>query len=114
MDKSALEALISRLEVWALIFGVIVAIGVAGESVYGIRLWWNNRKLQAMQASEAESQRLAIAELTEKTATANARAAEATAKTEATQLEVEKLRAENLKLEEENKHLSAEATLPYK
>ncbi len=43
MDKGALLALISNLEKWALFFGILVAIGVAGESVYGIRLYWNNR-----------------------------------------------------------------------
>lgn len=58
MDKSALEALIEWLEFWSWIFGVVVAIGVAGESVFGIRLLWNNWKLQGIQNAEtAEAKR---------------------------------------------------------
>src|ERR1700720_3658969 len=73
MDNAALDALLSKrealettlgsIEFWALIFGVIVVIGVAGESVFGVRAWWNNRKLQAVQQDiehwrEAETARL--------------------------------------------------------
>jgi hypothetical protein len=82
LDRVHLEALIGRLEVWALIFGALVAIGVVGESVYGIRLWWNNRKLQAMQSAESDSLRAEIAKLGNTTAEANARAAEANQKFE--------------------------------
>jgi hypothetical protein len=52
MDKDGLLTLIANLEKWALFFGILVAIGVAGESVYGIRLYWNNRKLQQIQDRE--------------------------------------------------------------
>jgi hypothetical protein len=77
VPRPALEALVSKLEVRALIFGVIVAIGVAGESVYRIRLWWNNRKLQALVLAESERQRAQIASLSHDTAQANAHAADA-------------------------------------
>jgi hypothetical protein len=63
MDKSSLEALIKWLEVWSAIFGVIVLIGVAGESFFGIRLLWNNWKLQRSQAAESEALRAEIARL---------------------------------------------------
>jgi hypothetical protein len=63
MTKEALETLISRLEVGALIFGIVVAIGVAGESVYGFRIWWNNRKLHKIQTEETDSLQHEIARL---------------------------------------------------
>ena len=77
MDKSELEALLSRIDVWLLIFGVIVVIGVAGESFFGIRHWWNSRKLQRIQQEESDELRAEIARLANETAAANARAAEA-------------------------------------
>lgn len=58
MDKSSLEALIRWLEIWSAVFGLIVVIGVAGESFFGIRLLWNTWKLQHIQNAEAtEAQR---------------------------------------------------------
>jgi len=77
MTREALEALIGRLEVWALIFGALVVIGVGGETFFGVRIWWNNRKLQQVQHSDdlrsqaeierlkkiAEDERLKTAEL---------------------------------------------------
>lgn len=70
MDKSSLESLIKWLEIWSAVFGVIVVIGVAGESFFGIRLLWNNWILQGIQATEnaqllasAEHERLKRAEL---------------------------------------------------
>jgi hypothetical protein len=68
MERDALLALIGKLEKWALFFGILVAIGVAGESVYGIRLYWNNRKLQEIQNREAVDQRGIIAQLNNETA----------------------------------------------
>jgi hypothetical protein len=52
MDKSELEALLARIDIWLLIFGAIVVVGVAGESYFGVRHWWNSRKLQALQNAE--------------------------------------------------------------
>ena len=70
IDKSSLETLIRSLEIWAAIFGVIVVVGVAGESFFGIRLLWNNWKLQRLQASDN-------ARLLNDVAQANARAEDA-------------------------------------
>jgi hypothetical protein len=75
--KRQLEDLMGSLEFWALVFGVIVVIGVAGESVFGIRIWWNGRKLQVAQNAEIEQLREGIAKADERAAEANARAAEA-------------------------------------
>lgn len=74
MDKTELEALLARIDVWLLIFGVIVVIGVAGESIFGIRHWWNSRKLQKLQQSESDALRVEIARLANDTAQANERA----------------------------------------
>jgi hypothetical protein len=62
MDKSSLEALIKWLEVWSAIFGVIVLIGIAGESFFGISLLWNNRKLQRVQVAENKGLRAEISD----------------------------------------------------
>ena len=77
MDKSELEALLARIDVWLLIFGVIVVIGVAGESVFGIRHWWNSRKLSKLQNEESEVRQGEIVRLQEQTAAALKSAAEA-------------------------------------
>jgi len=66
MTKEALDALISRLEIRAVIFGVIVGIGVVGESVYGFRIWWNNRKLRKLQDEENLALQLKISEFQQK------------------------------------------------
>ena len=52
MDKSSLVELINWLEKMSALFGVIVAIGVVGESYFGVRLLWNNFKLQRIQETE--------------------------------------------------------------
>ena len=68
MTKEALEALIRTLEFWGLIFGVIVVIGVGGESVVGIRIWRNSRKLQAILHTEEQQREQRIAELNKEAA----------------------------------------------
>ncbi|HXN64495.1 MAG TPA: hypothetical protein VN862_04120 [Candidatus Acidoferrales bacterium] len=45
-SKNDFETLLGRFEVWLLVFGIFVGIGVVGESIFGIRTWWNSRKLQ--------------------------------------------------------------------
>ena len=90
MDKSTLLGLIAKLEAWALFFGIMVAIGVAGESVYGIRLYWNNRKLHVIEGQEAQALEAEVACLNHAT---------------------EGLRSANLKLEKDNAYLKAQAAL---
>src|SRR5438876_1144476 len=77
VTKEALETLIGHLEVWALIFGAIVVIGVAGESIFGVRIWWNSRKLQAIQRTENLKLQTTLATLQKEVANADARIAEA-------------------------------------
>jgi uncharacterized membrane protein len=70
MDKASLESTLRTLDIWLIVFGVFVAIGVAGESVVGFLHWRRGGQLQAIQASE-------ILELTNSVANANERALEA-------------------------------------
>jgi DNA polymerase III delta prime subunit len=74
VTKEALETLIRHLELWALIFGALVVIGVAGETVFGLRIWWNNRKLQKIQESENVELQIKLSSLQQKTAEADAKA----------------------------------------
>src|SRR5437879_6116159 len=82
--KNELEAVLGRFEIWLLVFGALVVIGVAGETIFGIRSWWNNRKLQEVnreidQYRQSETAQLneRAAEAFERAATANERAAKA-------------------------------------
>jgi hypothetical protein len=88
--KETLEALISRLEFWALVFGIIVVVGVAGESFFGIRIWWNSRKLSRLQGEENQRLEATISELNKSTAEAHRESAEALAKAEAFRLDIAK------------------------
>ncbi len=77
VDKAQLEALLARIDIWLLVFGAVVVIGVAGESYFGIRHWWNSRKLQAIQNTEnlgqqAEIERLKSESASIRSGTANA------------------------------------------
>ena len=74
MDKTQIEALLARIDVWLLVFGVIVVIGVGGESFFGIRHWWNSRKLQALQRASDLAQERAIADARKDAAEANEKA----------------------------------------
>jgi hypothetical protein len=69
MTKTELEALIATMEKWSIFFGILVAIGVTGESVVGFRLWRRNGELKTIQERE-------IAGLADRAAAANKRAAE--------------------------------------
>lgn len=79
-ESEPLETRIARLEFWALIFGIIVVVGVAGESVFGIRIWWNGRKLATVHKRESVVLQAEMVRLGNLTAEANARAADANAR----------------------------------
>jgi len=49
--KAVLDALLGNIERGALVFAIIVGVGVVGEAVYSFRAWWNNRKLHVVQQS---------------------------------------------------------------
>ena len=63
MDKAAVKDLLERIDIWLLIFGFIVVVGVGGESFFGIRHWWNSRKLQRIEESEEKEREARIAAL---------------------------------------------------
>lgn len=75
--KAALEGSLSSIEMWALIFGIVVVVGVAGESVFGVRAWWNNSKLQTVLGSIDQERQSEIAAATQKAGEAAERAANA-------------------------------------
>lgn len=104
MDKSEIEALLARIDIWLLVFGIIVVIGVAGESFFGIRHWWNSRKLQAIQRADELNSQAEIARLGNLTAEANKRAAQAEERAAQANLEMAKLRTpRTLSLEQQNR-----------
>jgi len=69
MTKSELESSITMIEKLLIFFGVLVALGVTGESIFGFKLWRRNNDLKRIQEEE-------IAQLGERAAQANQRAAE--------------------------------------
>lgn len=77
MDKSQIEAFLSRIDVWLLIFGVIVVVGVADESFFGVRHWWNSRRLQTIQRTEDQQREQQIARLNKEAGEARKTAGEA-------------------------------------
>src|SRR2546426_8038734 len=77
MDKTELEALLARIDIWLLVFGIVVVVGVAGESFFGIRHWWNSRKLQALQNAESLAQQGEIERLKKESGSTLERAANA-------------------------------------
>lgn len=77
MGRAELETSLSTLDVWLIIFGVFVAIGVVGESVVGFLHWRRGNELQALQTAENLAQQKDIARLSAETATAEQHAAEA-------------------------------------
>ena len=63
MDKDAIKILLERIDIWLLVFGIIVVVGVGGESFFGIRHWWNSRKLQRIEEAEEKQREATIATL---------------------------------------------------
>jgi hypothetical protein len=75
--KNEIETMLERTDVWLMIFGIIVVVGVAGESVFGIVHWMQSRRLQAFQQIEEQQRKQDIARLENDTERAKADAAEA-------------------------------------
>ena len=90
--REALEAALGRIEMWALIFGVIVVIGVAGESIFGVRTWRNNRKLRDLQQQIEQIQQTETTQLNNEAEDARSTARKADERAAKAELELEKLR----------------------
>lgn len=74
ITKEGLERSINSLEVLLIIFGVLVAVGVAGESIFGFRLWRKNSQLRAVEQLETAQLNKAAGEANELAGRANERA----------------------------------------
>jgi membrane protein required for beta-lactamase induction len=77
VGKSELEGALSALDVWLIIFGIFVAIGVVGESVSGFLHWRRSGQLQVLQTSENLAQQREIARLSAEGETAKSAIARA-------------------------------------
>src|SRR5689334_429457 len=88
--KASLEGIIGNIDVWLLVFGMFVVIGVAGESVFGIRAWWNNRKLQAVQQQIDDTRQTEAARFNKEAGDANKEAGLAKKEAELARLDVAK------------------------
>jgi hypothetical protein len=86
MEKAALQASLNTLDIWLIIFGLLVAIGAVGGSVTGFLHFRRSGQLQVILEAENLAQRNEIAQ-------ANARAAEANRKAEQERLARVKLEA---------------------
>lgn len=75
--KDALETTLDGFEKWVIFFGILVAVGVVGESVYGFRTWWNNRKLHATEQAIDELRQAQIVDARRDIAEAQRDAAQA-------------------------------------
>ena len=60
MNKQELETSIKTLEILLIVFGVLVAIGVTGESIFGFKLWRKNNQLRSIQEQEIKPRRLSV------------------------------------------------------
>src|SRR6516225_8658333 len=89
MGKAALQAWLNALDVWLIIFGVLVAIGAVGGSVAGFLHWRRSGQLQAILEAENLAQQNDIAQ-------ANARAPVAQARTAELRIELEKEKEKRL------------------
>src|SRR5260370_15114283 len=105
--KEELEALLRTLDVWVIVFGVFVAIGVAGESIVGFIHFRKSSQLQRLQTSENLSQQAEIERLRNESAsirsdTAKAMERAAHAEKQAAELnkQTEDERIARLKIEE--------------
>ena len=52
MGKTELESWLNTIDIWLIVFGVLVAIGVVGESIFGFLHWRRSGELHAIQTTE--------------------------------------------------------------
>jgi uncharacterized cupredoxin-like copper-binding protein len=76
-----LESSLSTLDIWLIVFGVFVAIGVVGESLVGFLHWRTSGQLQAVQTAENLAQQKEIGRLSVEAETAKSEIASANERT---------------------------------
>src|SRR5437667_2436103 len=84
MNKQSLESSLQTLDILLIVFGLLVAIGVAGESIFGFLHWRRSNQLRDIQTAENLEQGNVIERLKteseqqrERAATAESNASEA-------------------------------------
>ena len=107
MDKAQIQATLQHIDVWLLVFGIIVVIGVGGESIFGFRHWWNSRKLQTIQSADEHEREETIARLNEQAQSFQLQIAQANERTAKAELELAKLKAPRVLTEGQKRELIA-------
>lgn len=92
MGKAALQASLNTLDVWLIVFGLLVAIGAVGGSVTGFLHWRRSGELQTVLEAENLAQQKEIAAANATAAEANESAAQANERAENAHLEQERLK----------------------
>jgi transposase-like protein len=92
MTKEALEASISTLNSWILLFAIASAFSVVGGALLGVRQWQQNRELSKILHVEAQERQMELERQKEKTAQIELISRQA-------QIELENERVERLKLQ---------------
>ena len=77
MTKEGLEASFHTTETLVQVFGFVVAIGIVGEAVFGLRYLILNRRLQALQHLEEQARQAEVAGLNKEAGEARKSAADA-------------------------------------
>jgi hypothetical protein len=75
-EKDRLVDSLSSMEVWVILFGIAVFIGVGGETFIGIRAWFANKGLHRIEGEIDQLRQAEIARLNKETSEANKRAAD--------------------------------------
>ena len=99
MGKAELESSLSTLEIWLIVFGVLVAVGVVGGSVAGFMHWRRSGQLSVLQAAENFSQQKDIERLSAEAETARSEIGEANAQAAEANRIAEEERLARVKLE---------------
>lgn len=77
MTKNELEAFLRTLDIWVIVFGVLVAIGVTGEAIVGFLHFRKGNELNRLEASENLAQQAEIERLKSASGLMSERAANA-------------------------------------